>query len=255
MFDIRITIGSIDYEKTIATLFPAALQKCREMEEPGLILRLFLELGEDALPVLMGFLEKLSENARQELLCRFMNGYRMTLTEKVNLYLQEDAWGRNFVIQSLYIEQTSEGLELMGEGVRINFHALLESEGVRSKIQGAASVIQGFGGFGKTIAHHAGMALKVAAEAALEETEKLGLKLLQREDVREKLKGLAQDALEKRELALELKALSFVPVPDADIVSDAGGSPDAIVFSAELEEELIKALAGCIRGTVCKKNR
>ena len=54
MFDIRITIGTIGYEQTITALFPAVLEKCRGIQDPNLLLRLLLELGEDALPVLLG---------------------------------------------------------------------------------------------------------------------------------------------------------------------------------------------------------
>ena len=72
MFDIRITIGTIGYEQTITALFPAVLEKCRGIQDPNLLLRLLLELGEDALPVLLGVMERLQGKAKQELLCQCM---------------------------------------------------------------------------------------------------------------------------------------------------------------------------------------
>lgn len=246
MFDIRITIGTIGYEQTVTALFPTVLEKCQGIQNPNLLLRLFLELGEDALQVLLGVMERLPEKAKQELLCQCMNAYRTVLTEKLNEYLQADAWGRNFVISSMYIGRTGEALELVGEGVSVDLRALLESERTQEKIHEAAAAFAGRGSIGKIFGSCAGSILKQAAKAVPEETEKLGLKLLQREDVKNKLMGLAQAALKKRELDLELKALSFWAVCDADAIQDDRAA-DALQMPPELEEELIRALAGYLR--------
>lgn len=244
MFDIRITVGKIDYEKTIASLFPAVLNKCRELKDPNLLLRLFLELEEDALTVLLDILERLSEHAKRELLYQFLNAYRNVMTVKFNEFLQNNTLGRNFSVQNLYIEQTGETLELIGKNVSIDYAGLLECEEVNSKINETVASFIGFGGVGKLFAQHAGNALKAAAGNMPEETEKLGLKLIQREDMREKIRNLAQEALQKKELAMELKSLSFVQVPDGDLIY--AEVPDTIKITPELEAELIKALAGYI---------
>lgn len=141
MFDIRITVGTIDYEKTIATVFPTVLNKCRKLQNQNLLLNLFLELGEDAMLILLGIMKRLSEDAKQELLCQCMNAYQTVLTDKLNEYLQEDIWGKNFVIRSLYIEKTGEGLELIGEGVSVDFKSLLDNGKVQSKIEDRKSVV------------------------------------------------------------------------------------------------------------------
>lgn len=49
MFDIRIAVGRIGFEKTMKACFPAALDKCREIRNPSFLQRLFLELGEEFL--------------------------------------------------------------------------------------------------------------------------------------------------------------------------------------------------------------
>lgn len=250
MFDIRITIGTIGYEQTVTALFPTVLKKCQGIHHPNLLLRLFLELGEDALQVLLGVMGRLPKKAKQELLCQCMNAYRTVLTEKLNEYLQADAWGRSFVIRSIYIEHTGEGLELIGEGVSVDLRALLESEKTQEKIHEAAASLIGSGSIGKIFGSCAGSMLKQVAKAAPEETEKLGLKLLQREDVKTKLMALAQAALEKKELDLELKSLSFFKVCDADGIWDGGAVSGAPQISPELEEELIKVLAGYLRRPV-----
>lgn len=253
MFDIRITIGKIDYEKTIISLFPAALDKCRTLQNPSLLFRLFLELGEDAMPVLLGIMQQLPESAKQELLCQFMNNYHKVLTDKLNEYLQEDTLGKNFKILDLYIKQTSEGLELIGEGISIDYKTLLESENVRFKINKTASdALINFGGIGKIFANHAGDVLKKAVETVPRETEKLGLKLIQRQDIKDKLKNLAQTMLQKKELILELKTLSFIPVCDVVAVQSDKIVSRTIKISSKLETQLVKALAAYLRMSVTK---
>lgn len=248
MIDVRITVGEIGYEKTITTLYPAVMDKCRELRDPNLLVRLFLELGEDVLTVLLGIMERLSESAKHEFLCQCMNVYRTILTDKLNEFLQGNTWGRNFVIQSLYVERTEDRLELVGKGVNVDYKALLEREDVQSKInETAVSHLGKLGGF---FAEHAGNALKKAAEAAPEKTEELGLMLLQRESVKGRLLSLAQTALDKRELALELQTVTILAAEAADTSRDAQADVHTLKISPELETELIKALGGYLRQTV-----
>lgn len=244
MFDVRITAGEIDYEKTIASLFPEVLNKCGEIQNPNFPLRLFLELGEDALTVLLGILERLSEHAKRELLYQVLNSYRDVVTVKLNEFLQNHSLGRNFSVQNLYIEQTGDTLELIGKNVSIDYAGLLESEEVNLKINETVASFIGFGGVGKIFAQHAGNALKAAAGTMPEETEKMGLKLIQKEDMREKIRNMAQEELQKKGIAVELKSLSFVQVPDGDLIQ--AEAPEAIKITPELEAELIKALAGYV---------
>ena len=86
MFDISITVENINFEKTISALMPGILQKCRKISKPNLVLRMLLEMEDDALTVLLGIMQRLSEDAKVELLCQLMNGYGEVLTEKFNEY-------------------------------------------------------------------------------------------------------------------------------------------------------------------------
>ena len=54
MFDISITVENINFEKTISALMPGILQKCRKISKPNLVLRMLLEMEDDALTVLPG---------------------------------------------------------------------------------------------------------------------------------------------------------------------------------------------------------
>lgn len=251
MFDIRITVGEIDYEKTMKALFPGILAKCRELESRNTLIRLFLELGEDAVEILLGIMGRLSDAAKQELLCQCMNGYRPVLTDRINEYLQTDSLGRNFVIRDIYMERTAGGLELLGEGVRVDYNGLLENEGVQSRLDAAAASVKGLGGLGKIFVQHTVKALKTAAKAVPEETERLGLKLLQKEEIRRKLCDLAQGGLQKRGLILELKGLSFVQGCDSEEEGIVEIYSHSLRLTPELETELIKALAGYLHSS-CK---
>lgn len=237
MFDIRITIGRIDYEKTMTSLFPMALSRCREIQEQNLILRLFLELGEDAVPVLLGLIGRISEAVRQELLCQCINSYRILLTDKLNESLRLNSWGKNFKIRSLRMEQTGESLALIGEGVSADYRALLASDGTQAKI----NEVVGMGSFGKFV----GMALNKAVEVAPEETERLGLKLMQREDIKKKLLDLTQSALQKEGVEIELREISMMESDPMAIYCD--DEKGWLKFSPELEAELLQALAEYLR--------
>ena len=61
MFDISITVENINFEKTISALMPGILQKCRKISKPNLVLRMLLEMEDDALTVLLGIMQRLSE--------------------------------------------------------------------------------------------------------------------------------------------------------------------------------------------------
>ena len=110
MFDISITVENINFEKTISALMPGILQKCRKISKPNLVLRMLLEMEDDALTVLLGIMQRLSEDAKVELLCQLMNGYGEVLTEKFNEYLKKDALGRNFRFQSIYMRKRNNGV-------------------------------------------------------------------------------------------------------------------------------------------------
>lgn len=248
MFDVRIKVGKVGYEKTITTLFPAILDKCWEHQASNLLFRLLLELGEDALPVLFGIIERLSEDTKKELTIQLMNGYHNALTDMFNGYLQKDSLGRNFTVQNIYIQQKDGVLELIGEGVNVDYKSLCSNDEIRSKINVAALSINGFGEAGKKFAYHAGNALRGVAGAIPWGTERLGLKLMQREEIKEKLIDLAQAALEEKGLQMELESISFVQACDQDVVS--GKAFGDLKISDELETELIKALAGYIRMVV-----
>ena len=114
-----LTVENINFEKTISALMPGILQKCRKISKPNLVLRMLLEMEDDALTVLLGIMQRLSEDAKVELLCQLMNGYGEVLTEKFNEYLKKDALGRNFRFQSIYMRKRNNGVELEAAAYRL----------------------------------------------------------------------------------------------------------------------------------------
>lgn len=248
MFDISITVENINFEKTISALMPGILQKCRKISKPNLVLRMLLEMEDDALTVLLGIMQRLSEDAKVELLCQLMNGYGEVLTEKFNEYLKKDALGRNLRFQSIYMRKRNNGVELVGCGVQIDYVALLDQEEVREKINDKAADFVGFGKFGKILARQAGNVLKTAVGTAPEEAEKFGLKLLQREEIKERLLKLAQDVLGQKGMEMELKSLFLEQTEEEGIILE--NNSGTIEISPELELELIKALAGYVRSVL-----
>lgn len=248
MFDIRITVENINFEKTISSLMPAVLQKCREISRPNLVIRMLLELEDDALTVLLGIMQRLPEDAKVDLLCQLMNGNEKVLTEKFNEYLQKDMWGRNFRFERIYIEKRNSGIELVGRSVEIDYVELLANEELCETISDKAAGFVGFGRFGKILARQAGNVLKTVVGAAPEEAEKFGLKLLQREDMKKRFLKLAQNVLDQRGLEMELKSLFLEQPEKEEIILE--NNLETIEFSNQLEEELVKALAGYVRSVL-----
>ena len=113
MFDISITVENINFEKTISALMPGILQKCRKISKPNLVLRMLLEMEDDALTVLLGIMQRLSEDAKVELLCQLMNGYGEVLTEKFNEYLKKGCIGGEISDFKVYtMRKRNNGVEL-----------------------------------------------------------------------------------------------------------------------------------------------
>lgn len=64
MYQIRTLAEKIDYNQAFTVLLPNALEMCRGIKNPNMLLRLFLQLDQDAAAVLNGLMEELSPWAK-----------------------------------------------------------------------------------------------------------------------------------------------------------------------------------------------
>ncbi|MDO5351152.1 MAG: hypothetical protein Q4E86_14570 [Lachnospiraceae bacterium] len=249
MFDVQLRITSIDYEATIRTIWPQVLRKCRERESDNLLICLLNELGETSHPVLLGILNHLPEERRQELLCVCMDLYSGVLTGQVNKFLEKDQWGKSFTAGNISLKRGKEGLLLTIQQVTADVKTLLQDDSLQNQINQAAVSFLGDGILGKMARKHAGNILKTAAMMAPDELERAGISLMKREDVKARLLELLKRALSDRGIAAEVADLQIEPCREEGGESISAG-PEKLVMPKELELAVIRALASYLKDNV-----
>ena len=59
MLSATIKIKNIDYENTFIHIFPVVSEKLMALDSKKMVIRLFQQLGDTALPVLLGLMSRL----------------------------------------------------------------------------------------------------------------------------------------------------------------------------------------------------
>ena len=248
MIDIYFTISDIDYEAALRAVFPTVLNKCKQAESNNVLLRLLAKLDKTAEPVLQGIMRYLPQDLRDEFLCQCANSFSLTLTEKLNAFLQPNSWGKNFVLGAVRVTRNEGKILLVAENVRADYKALLETDAVRDKVEGVVANFTGNGLLAKLAAKAAKGALKAAGEMAPEELEKAGMILLRRPDIQEKLLDMIGGALNHRGIAVTLSEIS-VEQAASDMLPQ-GYVQQKFSLHPELEDALLNALAEYLRGII-----
>lgn len=250
MFQINLSVYSINYGSVLHTVFPAVFEKVNRMDSQNLLIRLVKELGGDSEKVLQALLNYLPEETKNELICQCLNSYGSTLTRKLNEYLQTDTWGKNFTIGGCYASCQNEKLTLVAENVHANYRALLTEAGNVQSVEQVAKRIAGNGFLGKlaakaatTIAEQAAQKYSTMSEVELENA---GIGLLNQPLVQDKILKLISNALQAKSLDIIVDRVS-VEKADSAIRLDDGKIIDSIQLSPALENNLMKALADFLR--------
>lgn len=211
MADIVITVGEIRYENTLNALFPRVLDRCRQLQNPNMLFKLFLELGEDAPPVMTGLIGYLPDSVKRELICQCVNGCHLTLTKALNEYLHSNEWGKSFLVQDISAVQEENRIKLVAHGVEAKEGKLMPF---------------------------------------LKGVEQLAVMVLKKESVKSMLRELIQEALNKNGLMMELQSLDAVSGRE----KTARREEESFRLSPELEDAVVKALAGFIRNLSLKSD-
>lgn len=250
MFQINLSINSINYESILHTVFPTVLEKVKEKDSYNLLFRLVRELDGDGEQVLLALMKYLPEDTKNELICQCLNSYAGTLTRKLNEYLQMDTWGRNFTIGSCFIAKQESSLVLAAENVRADYQALLSEAGNTQNVEQAVKRFAGNGFIAQMAAKAAAATAEKMAQkySAMTDTEleAAGIGLLNQTMVQNKIQSLLSKALTSKGLDITLGALTVEQV-DTTITLDDSGIIDSIHLSEELETALLKALADFLR--------
>lgn len=249
MLQLRLNLAEINYENILKMVYPTLLEKVSQNQSRNLLFRLITELGGDGEGVLLRLMEKLPPKTCNQLACHCLNSYSSVLVGKLNDYLREDPWGKHFVLDSIEVEQSGNGLVLTVRNVQANFKALLnaasEAENlekitgkvVRNKLMRALT--------GKAAAMAAEKAAQATNAMTPEELEAAGVAMLGRDAVRHKLMKVVAKALKAKNIPLTVSEVQVESTEYAEISQQE--TTKLLDLSEELENALIKALADFLR--------
>lgn len=242
MLTATIQIKNIDYEATFRHIYPAISEKVMEWNTKNMIIRLFQQLGDASLPVLISLLYQLSESTKNELLVRILNSYAPVLREKINEEFKKDDWGKCFNIGSLSVDrQTVEQRDyiiLTVSHVEVDYHALLNHDKVSNALNGYLG----------RFSHIAKSAANLAATLAPDTLERTGLDHLWGEENKRRLINLIKNALNKYGLEMELEDIQLIQ--DEKMGDDSIEVKQPLILTEEMEADIISALANYLRSTV-----
>lgn len=257
MVHAQITISEIDYEKSFANLFPMAIKKCNEIEQPNLAVRFLNKMGSASMAASFGILNRMEERHKGELLCGLVNQYCKEIQSLFNAFLKKDALGQNIRIGELYMVQDANGhLSFMVWNIKVDYANLVKNDTVKQKIGDFANQAVKKSVFGKIefiqkiAADGAGIAAEAAVTAAPNAVEKKVLSIMNKEENKEKLLKMAGQVLEEKGLCLKPEEFvftqeEFFSAQDDQIVENARDRK--FELSPELEEGLLEAVAGYLK--------
>lgn len=249
MLQMKLTLKDINYEAVVKMAYPTLLSKISGPPSRNLLVRLIQELDEDGEKVLVKLMEKLPQDAKNQLVCHCLNSFGTTFVTKLNEYLREDTWGKAFVLDSCTAELDNGRLILTARNVQVDFKAILMEASESKNLEKIAGRVVGNGLLGafaaKAAAKVAEQAVQATEAMTPEELESAGVALLNKDSVQKKLTDVIANALTKKNIPLAIEEISvesfdFVVLPDENVQS-------LLNLPEELENALMKALADFLR--------
>lgn len=238
MLATTIKIRSIDYESTLQQIFPVLSKKIMSLPSKDMIVRLLQQLGDAALPVLIGLMYRIPEDTKNELLIRSLNAYAPELRDKLNKEFKRDKWGHFFEIGTIYIDQQTEILLNIGQ-IKVNYAGLLNNDQVSSAINERLGI---FSGLAKKAVN---MTTSLVPDTKI---ERMGLDFLWREENNTRLMNLIRNALSTHGMKLELSEIQLIQ--DEETSEDVIESNQPFALTEQMENDIICALADYLRDSI-----
>lgn len=257
-----IMIREINYEKSLANLFPIGIQKCSKMEDPNLAVRFLLKMGNASMTAALGILNLLDEKHKGELLCSLVNAYGHEIQSAFHAFLQNDDLGRNIHIGDISMAHDSNGcLSLIGRDIQIDYKGLMKSNKIKQRVSEYTdktmqkTVLGGVNRFSSIVSDGIGIVTEAAVGAVPKTTEKAALFVVNQKKNKDRLLKMAEQALNKKGLCVKLKDFILQQEPslaikDEVIIEDTTEKKRGL--SAGLTEELLDAVVEYIKGMLKK---
>lgn len=260
MIGAQIEIADIDYKRTFQNIFPKALTKWEEMENPHLMIRFLQKMGDASMTAALGILELLSEEEKGALLCEISSLYGQEIMLLLNNYLAGDDLGKNIQVGELLMMQDGGKMILSVRDIKIDYDSLLKNESVQDKIGDLAGQIAGRISRNSRLRQFAAGSAKLAASAAVhmapEEVERQAIAVLRKEKYRTRFLEIAKQVLEKKGIYLSLADIALLRETnivdsgeDIKVIEEECGSQ----ISGDLEEALLEAVTAYLKQLLGKQ--
>lgn len=220
MLSASIKISNINYEKTLQNIFPMIREKIKSAESKNMIIRFFKKLDDAALPVLLGIMNHLPEDIKNELLVLCLDTYSSKIQEKLNEGLEKNSYGKYMNVGRVSIVQEGNFLYLWIGQVQVDYKGL-----VKEKLTGK------FGSF--------------ASLFVGEKLESMALEILETDVSKKKLIELTEDVLDKYGLVMDLTDIQIIK--DKKEIGDFIEAETHLVLSEKMENAIMDALAGYLK--------
>ena len=220
MLSASIKISDINYEKTFQNIFPMIRENIKTTESDNLVLRFFKKLDDAALPVLLGIMNHLPEDIKNELLVLCLDTYSGKIQEKLNEGLETNSYGKYLNVGRVSIVQEGKFLYLWIGQVEVDYKGL-----VKERMAGM---------IGNFVSFFAG-----------EKLENIALDILESEISKKKLMELAKDALDKYGIVMDLTDIQLIKYKEES--GDYIEAEPHLVLSERMENAIMDALAGYLK--------
>jgi len=241
MINVKIVACNINYDKTVVGLYPMLMEKCRETENPGLLVRFLLKMGHAARKIMREILGRFSDDTMAELFCSIVWKYDKAILDALARTLEKNEIGRYIHVGGIAAMQGMNGqITLEVQNVTINYNGIVRSSAARQKIRKFTDQhMLIFGGiFSKFLEGGA----KLLADNFSSQFEKLAVSQIEKAENKRKLMDFLFGMLEKNKISLELAEVSFTQSSAITMQWEPQHletQPGGQLFSYDLEEKLL----------------
>lgn len=253
MFDVKVKVDDIDYEKSFCSLFPQLYTICSNAKTDHLLVRFLNKMGDASIPVIVGILRLLTEKCKGELLCDLINSFDMECVDALNSLLIQDKLGQCFQCSGISMKQDdSTAVSITLTGVVVKYDMLLQNDFIREKIvDHICNTMGGF--FGNDLvekfAERGTNYVTSLVNTMPNVSEKIILSILEQEKARRTLLCLAEKELNESGICFSLGDVSIQQSNSPEQTHNAS-EHGMIKLSWQLEEALLDSISTYLKSTV-----
>ncbi len=126
MLSIKTSIISVNYGESLYNMLPAAIERCRNMEQGSGMLRFIQELNNKSLDNLLKFLDCLPRELYNQLLYIIVKLYNNEITSMVNNMVKSQEFGSSININGIFLDREPGGnLALYINNIEADYGSLI----------------------------------------------------------------------------------------------------------------------------------